>query len=58
MCSAWLAGVRPIADVLLLAPAGRVILVEYRGEDPGVPIKELHKMTERPGRLREIPARS
>jgi len=29
-----------------LKPGGRVVLVEYRGEDPTVPIKELHKMTE------------
>jgi len=29
-----------------LKPGGRVILVEYRGEDPMVPIKPLHKMTE------------
>jgi SAM-dependent methyltransferase len=28
-----------------LAPNGRIILVEYRGEDPTVPIKRLHKMT-------------
>ncbi len=28
-----------------LRPDGRVILVEYRGEDPEVPIKPLHKMT-------------
>jgi SAM-dependent methyltransferase len=28
-----------------LKPEGRVILVEYRGEDPDVPIKPLHKMT-------------
>ena len=27
-------------------PGGRVALVEYRGEDPSVPIKPLHKMTE------------
>jgi ubiquinone/menaquinone biosynthesis C-methylase UbiE len=27
-------------------PGGRVVLVEYRGEDPSVPIKPLHKMTE------------
>jgi SAM-dependent methyltransferase len=27
-------------------PGGRVILVEYRGEDPAVPIKLRHKMTE------------
>ena len=29
-----------------LVPGGRVILVEYRGEDPTVPIKPLHKMTQ------------
>ncbi len=29
-----------------LKPGGRVILLEYRGEDPTVPIKPLHKMTE------------
>jgi len=29
-----------------LTPGGRVVLVEYRGEDAFVPIKELHKMTE------------
>ena len=29
-----------------LKPGGRVILVEYRGEDNNVPIKRLHKMTE------------
>jgi len=28
-----------------LKPGGRVILLEYRGEDPTVPIKPLHKMT-------------
>ena len=28
-----------------LKPGGRVVFVEYRGEDPGVPIKLLHKMT-------------
>jgi SAM-dependent methyltransferase len=28
-----------------LAPGGRVVLLEYRGEDPTVPIKPLHKMT-------------
>jgi SAM-dependent methyltransferase len=28
-----------------LKPGGRIVLVEYRGEDPGVPIKELHKMS-------------
>lgn len=29
-----------------LKPGGRVVLVEYRREDPKVPIKLLHKMTE------------
>ena len=29
-----------------LKPGGRVALVEYRAEDPSVPIKRLHKMTE------------
>jgi SAM-dependent methyltransferase len=29
-----------------LKPKGRVVLVEFRGEDPGVPIKRLHKMTD------------
>lgn len=29
-----------------LKPGGRIALVEYRGEDPDVPIKPLHKMTE------------
>lgn len=28
-----------------LKPGGKVILVEFRGEDPNVPIKALHKMT-------------
>ena len=32
--------------VAALSPGGRVFLVEYRGEDPTVPIKPLHKMTE------------
>ncbi len=27
-------------------PGGRVAFIEYRGEDPAVPIKPLHKMTE------------
>jgi precorrin-6B methylase 2 len=30
-----------------LKPGGRVVLVEYRGENPFVPIKPLHKMTQR-----------
>ncbi|HHP7239932.1 class I SAM-dependent methyltransferase [Longibacter sp.] len=29
-----------------LRPGGRVVLVEYRKEDPSVPIKPLHKMSE------------
>jgi ubiquinone/menaquinone biosynthesis C-methylase UbiE len=29
-----------------LKPGGRMVFVEYRGEDPSVPIKPLHKMTE------------
>ncbi len=29
-----------------LVPGGRLVLIEYRGEDPSVPIKALHKMTE------------
>ena len=29
-----------------LRPGGRLILVEYRAEDPSVPIKRLHKMSE------------
>lgn len=29
-----------------LKPDGRVVFVEFRGEDPAVPIKPLHKMTE------------
>lgn len=38
-----------------LKPGGRVFLVEYRGEDPEVPIKPLHKMTEAQAR-REMEA--
>lgn len=30
-----------------LKPGGRIVLVEYRGEDKTVPIKPLHKMTKR-----------
>ena len=29
-----------------LKPNGKIFLIEYRGEDPKVPIKKLHKMTE------------
>ena len=28
-----------------LRPGGRLVFLEYRGEDPSVPIKPLHKMT-------------
>lgn len=36
-----------MASVLkALKPGGRVVFVEYRAEDPSVPIKELHKMSE------------
>ncbi|RIV24997.1 class I SAM-dependent methyltransferase [Fibrisoma montanum] len=31
--------------VKALKPGGRVVLVEYRAEDPSVPIKELHKLS-------------
>jgi ubiquinone/menaquinone biosynthesis C-methylase UbiE len=34
-----------------LRPGGRVVLVEYRAEDPDVPIKPLHKMSERQARM-------
>lgn len=34
------------AMIRALKPGGRLVLVEYRGEDPEVPIKPLHKMTE------------
>ena len=37
--------------VAALKPGGRVFLVEYRLEDPAVPIKERHKMSERQARL-------
>lgn len=29
-----------------LRPGGRIVLVEYRGEDPSVPIKTVHKMSQ------------
>lgn len=35
------------AIVEALKPDGRVMLVEYRGENPFVPIKKLHKMTQK-----------
>jgi SAM-dependent methyltransferase len=34
------------AIVKSLKPGGRMVFVEFRGEDPTVPIKRLHKMTE------------
>jgi SAM-dependent methyltransferase len=37
--------------VRALKPDGRVVFVEYRGEDPSVAIKPLHKMTEQQVRL-------
>lgn len=36
-----------VSIVKSLKTGGRVILIEYRGEDPTVPIKPLHKMTQR-----------
>jgi ubiquinone/menaquinone biosynthesis C-methylase UbiE len=33
-----------------LTPGGRVVLVEYPREDPSIPIKTLHKMTEKQAR--------
>ena len=38
-----------------LSPEGRIVLLEYRGEDPKVPIKPLHKMT-REQIMKELPA--
>lgn len=38
-----------------LAPGGRLVLIEYRAEDPTVPIKPLHKMSEAQAR-REMQA--
>jgi ubiquinone/menaquinone biosynthesis C-methylase UbiE len=34
------------AMTLALKPGGRLVFVEFRGEDPAVPIKLVHKMTE------------
>ena len=36
-----------------LRPGGRLVMVEYRAEDPTVPIKELHKMSEEQA-IREV----
>lgn len=41
--------------VSALKPGGRLVLVEYRGEDPSIPIRRLHKMTEAQAR-REMSA--
>jgi SAM-dependent methyltransferase len=38
-----------------LKPDGKLLLIEYRGEDPSVPIKPLHKMTIKQAR-RELEA--
>lgn len=38
------------AMAMALKPGGRLVLVEYRGEDASIPIKRLHKMTERQAR--------
>ena len=34
------------AMVRALKPAGRIVFVEFRAEDPDVPIKPVHKMTQ------------
>jgi hypothetical protein len=34
------------AMIPALKQGGRLVLIEFRGEDPKVPIKEVHKMTE------------
>lgn len=34
-----------LSVVKALKPGGRVVQIEYRGEDPNVPIKRVHKMT-------------
>jgi len=39
-----------------LAPGGALVLVEFRGEDPAVPIKPLHKMTKQQVRMELEPA--
>lgn len=41
--------------VKALKPGGRVVLVEYRGENPLIPIKALHKMTEKQVRKEMVP---
>jgi len=44
-----------LSIVHALRPGGRVFLIEYRGEDPTIPIKRLHKMTQEQAR-REMQA--
>ena len=44
-----------LAIARALKPGGRLVLIEYRGEDRKVPIKRLHKMTEAQAR-REMAA--
>ena len=39
------------AMVRALKPDGRLVLIEYRAEDPSVPIKRLHKMSLKQARL-------
>jgi len=39
-----------------LTPRGRLVLAEFRGEDPAVPIKPLHKMTKQQVRAELEPA--
>jgi len=39
-----------------LTPEGQLVLVEFRGEDPAVPIKPLHKMTKQQVRAELEPA--
>ena len=38
-----------------LKPGGKLVLIEYRMEDPGIPIKKLHKMSEKQA-IKEISA--
>jgi len=38
-----------------LKPGGKLVLIEYRMEDPGIPIKKLHKMTQKQA-IQEISA--
>ncbi|MBT8069403.1 MAG: class I SAM-dependent methyltransferase [Xanthomonadales bacterium] len=44
-----------IAMARSLKPGGRLVLIEYRAEDPSVPIKRLHKMSVKQA-LREMEA--